>query len=98
MPGMSGSRIPALPAYRPGITRVTETPRCLTPPPCGNTLALCDASSMSGADCIVFDAAMRVPYDEPGNQFESQFAMFNPAQRWYCFSGLRPGELIVFKG
>lgn len=77
---------------------ILQTWRCLTPPPCDNTLALCDASSMSGADCIVFDAAMRVPYDEPGNQFESQFAMFNPAQRWYYFSALRPGELIVFKG
>lgn len=77
---------------------ILQTWRCLTPPPCDNTLALCDASSMSAADCIVFDAAMRVPYDEPGNQFESQFARFNPAQRWFYFSGLRPDELIVFKG
>jgi len=77
---------------------VLQTWRCLTPPLCDNTLALCDASSMSAADCIVFDAAMRTPYDEPGNQFESQFARFNPAQRWYYFSDLRPNELIVFKG
>jgi hypothetical protein len=64
----------------------------------GRGLTLCDASSMSAADCIVFDAAMREPYDEPGNQFESQFARFNPAQRWYYFSDLRADELIVFKG
>jgi hypothetical protein len=46
----------------------------------------------------VFDACLREPYDEPGNSFESQFAMFNPAQRWYYFSDLTPDELIVFKG
>ena len=38
------------------------------------------------------------PYNEPGNEFESQFARFNPEQRWYYFSDLRPDELIVFKG
>jgi len=77
---------------------VLQTWRCFTPPPCDNTLALCDASSIDERDCIVFDAAMREPYDTPGYTFESQFAKFNPGQRWYYFSDLSPDELIVFKG
>jgi hypothetical protein len=77
---------------------ILQTWRCLTPPPCDNTLVLCDASSIAAEDCIVFDAVIAKPYDEPGNQFESQFARFNPDQRWYYFSDLRPDELIVFKG
>jgi hypothetical protein len=77
---------------------VYQTWRCLTPPPSDNTIAFCDASSLRDDDCIVFDACLREPYDEPGNSFESQFAMFNPAQRWYYFSDLTPGELIIFKG
>jgi len=77
---------------------VYQTWRCLTPPPTDNTLAFCDASSIEAKDCIVFDAALRTPYDEPGNMFESQFARFNPRQRWYYVSDLWPDELIVFKG
>ncbi len=77
---------------------VYQTWRCLTSPPYDNTITFCDASSLSQDDCIVFDACLREPYDEPGNSFESQFAMFNPAQRWYFFSDLTPAELIVFKG
>lgn len=77
---------------------ILQTWRCLTPPPCDNTLALCDASSLVEDDGIVFDAALRTPYDEPGNEFESQFSRFNPDQRWYYFSDLQPDELIVFKG
>jgi hypothetical protein len=77
---------------------VLQTWRCLTPPPCDNTLALCDASTIDEDDCIVFDAALRAPYDEPGNVFESQFSRFNAGQRWFYFSDLLPDELIVFKG
>lgn len=77
---------------------VLQTWRCLTPPPCDNTLALCDATSADPGDRIVFDACMREPYDEPGNQFESQFARFNPDQDWFYFDGLTPDEMIVFKG
>lgn len=77
---------------------IFQTWRCLTPPPSDNTLALCDASSIDERDCIVFDACVREPYDEPGNVFESQFSRFNPGQRWYYFSDLGPDELIVFKG
>ncbi len=88
--GLSLRRYPRFAVY--------QTWRCLTPPPCDNTIAFCDASSLDDDDCMVFDACLREPYDEPGNSFESQFAMFNPAQRWYYFSDLTPDELIVFKG
>ena len=77
---------------------ILQTWRCLTPPPSDNTLVLCDASSIDESDCIVFDAAVRTPYDEPGNVFESQFSRFNPDQRWFYFPDLRPDEVIVFKG
>lgn len=77
---------------------ILQTWRCLTPPPADNTLVLCDASTIDDRDCIVFDACLREPYDEPGNVFESQFARFSPAQRWYYFPALTPEELIVFKG
>lgn len=77
---------------------VLQTWRCLTPPPSDNTLVLCDAATLAEEDCIVFDACVREPYDEPGNVFESQFTKFNPGQRWYYFSDLAPDELIVFKG
>ena len=77
---------------------VLQTWRCLSPPPCDNTLVLCDASTIDRRDCIVFDAAMRQPYDVPGNVFESQFSRFNPDQRWHYFSDLGPDEMIIFKG
>jgi hypothetical protein len=77
---------------------VYQTWRCLTPPPCDNTLAFCDSSSIDPADLIVFDAAVRAPYDEPGNVFESYWSRFSPGQRWYYFPDLVPEEMIVFKG
>jgi hypothetical protein len=77
---------------------IYQTWRRLTPPPCDNTLVLCDASSIAPEDCIPFDACVRLPYEEPGNQFESEFARFNPGQRWHYFSDLGPDELIVFQG
>jgi hypothetical protein len=77
---------------------ILQTWRCLTPPPCDNTLVMCDASTIDASDCITFDAAMRAPYDEPGNSFESQFSRFSRGQRWYYFADLMPDEMIVFKG
>lgn len=77
---------------------VLQTWRSLTPAPCDNTLALCDAASIDEQDCIVFDNCLREPYDTPGHAFESQFGRFRPGQRWYYFSDLSPDEMIVFKG
>jgi hypothetical protein len=77
---------------------ILQTWRCLTPPPCDNTLVLCDASTIDAAGCIPFDACIAAPYDAPGNQFESQFTRYDAGQRWYYFSDMRPDEMIVFKG
>lgn len=77
---------------------IYQTWRCLTPPPCDNTLVFCDASTMDPASLIVFDAVVREPRDEPGNMFESQFSRWDSGQRWHYFSDLTPDELIVFKG
>jgi hypothetical protein len=76
---------------------ILQTWRCVSPPPQDNTLVLCDASTIDPKDLIVFDACMREPFDEPGNQFESQLCRYNPAMRWYYFPNLTPDELIVFK-
>ena len=77
---------------------IYQTWRCVSPPPQDNTLVLCDASTIKAEECITFDACVAKPYDEPGNQFESQLCKYDPGQRWYYFSDLTPDELIVFKG
>jgi hypothetical protein len=58
---------------------------------------LCDASSIRQDQCIVFDACLRKPYDEPGAQFESQLCRYDAGQRWYYFPDLTADELIIFK-
>ncbi len=76
---------------------IYQTWRCVSPPPQDNTLVLCDASTIRAEDCIVFDACVAKPYDEPGNQFESQLCRYDPGQRWWYFPDLTADELIVFK-
>ncbi len=76
---------------------IYQTWRCISPPPQDNTLVLCDASTIKPEECLVFDACVRKPYDEPGNQFESQLCHYDPDQRWYYFPDMQPDELIVFK-
>ena len=76
---------------------IYQTWRCISPPPQDNTLVLCDASTIRAEDCLTFDACLREPFDEPGNQFESQLCRYDPDHRWYYFPDLTPDELIVFK-
>ncbi len=76
---------------------VFQTWRCLSPGPQDNTLVLCDASTIKPDGLIVFDACMRKPYEDPGNQFESQLCPYDVSQRWLYFPDLTPDELIVFK-
>ena len=77
---------------------ILQTWRAVSPPPQDNTLVLCDASSIDPKDCITFDAVIREPVNEPGNQFESQLCRYNPAQRWYYFPNMTRDELLVWKG
>ena len=76
---------------------IFQTWRCVSPPPQDNTLVLCDASTIKAEGCLTFDACLREPFEEPGNQFESQLCHYDPGQRWYYFPNLTPDELIVFK-
>jgi hypothetical protein len=76
---------------------IFQTWRCVSPPPQDNTLVLCDSSSIRQQDCITFDACLAEPYDDPGNQFESQLCRFDAGQLWYYFPNLTPDELIVWK-
>ena len=76
---------------------IYQTWRCISPPPQDNTLVLCDASTIRAEDCLTFDACLREPFEEPGNQFESQLCKYDPAHRWYSFPDLTADELIVFK-
>lgn len=77
---------------------ILQTWRAVSPPPQDNTLVLCDASSIDPKECITFDAVIREPVDEPGNQFESQLCKYSPAQRWYYFPNMTADELLVWKG
>jgi len=76
---------------------IYQTWRCVSPPPQDNTLVLCDASTIRAEDCLTFDACLREPFEEPGNQFESQLCHYDAGQRWYYFPDLTADELIVFK-
>lgn len=76
---------------------IYQTWRCISPAPQDNTLVLCDASTIKPEGCLTFDACLREPFDEPGNQFESQLCHYDPGQRWCYFPDLTPDELIVFK-
>jgi hypothetical protein len=76
---------------------IYQTWRCVSPPPQDNTLVLCDAQTIAEGACIVFDACVAKPYDEPGNQFESQLCKYDPGHRWYYFSTLSADELIAWK-
>ena len=76
---------------------IYQTWRCVSPAPRDNTLVLCDASTIKEESCLTFDACLREPFEEPGNQFESQLCHYDPGQRWFYFPDLTPDELIVFK-
>lgn len=70
--------------------------RVLSPPPQDVPLALCDARSLSPADCIAADAI----FDPPGApewSFEGLVIAANPQHRWHWFSNMTRDEAIVFK-
>ncbi|HEU4620146.1 MAG TPA: CmcJ/NvfI family oxidoreductase [Gammaproteobacteria bacterium] len=70
--------------------------RVLTPPPQDVPLAVCDAGSVAPEDLVPADAV----FDEPGRpewSFEGLVVRFNPAHRWFYYSGMAPDEALVFK-
>jgi len=55
-------------------------------------LALCDASSLQSDDLIAADIVYR---DRVGEAYD---VTHNPRHRWFYISGMRPNEVLLFKG
>ena len=70
--------------------------RALTPPPQDVPLAVCDARSVTPGQLIAADAV----FDQDGAiafSFEAWLLRYDPAQRWWYFSRMHPGEVLLFK-
>jgi len=70
--------------------------RVLTPPPQDVPLAVCDARSVTPGQLIAADAV----FDQDGAiafSFEAWLLRYDPAQRWWYFSRMHPGEVLLFK-
>ena len=72
---------------------ILQTWRNVAEPPQDNSLAICDASTVSFDDSII----MRT-ISSGGEDKQVRLCRYNPAHRWYYFSDIRPDELLVFKG
>jgi hypothetical protein len=75
---------------------IYQTWRATSEPPQDNTLALCDGRSVQGAETMEFDVTIG-PEEIPGNTFIARVCRYSDAHRWYYFSNLTRGEVIVFK-
>ena len=70
--------------------------RAFSPPPQDVPLAVCDARTVAAADLVPADAR----FDRDGKihwTFEALLLRYSPAHRWYFFSDMQRGEVIVFK-
>lgn len=73
--------------------------RVLSPPPQDMPLTVCAAPTMADSDRLEGEARI----DGPGMteaeeiRFGSSLIKANPAHRWYWFSGMTPGEALIFK-
>ena len=70
--------------------------RVLTPPPHRVPLAVCDASSLAPADEVETEVVMAYPGREAIRTHTILYRP-SPAHRWLWFSGMTPGEVLVFK-
>lgn len=75
---------------------IYQTWRATSPPPQDNTLALCDARTLSEADTLVFDAVIG-DTGAPGEIFESRVVLAGAGRRWLYYPDLHEDELLVFK-
>lgn len=70
--------------------------RVLSDPPQDMPLAVCDARTVLKADLVeadgVYDAG-----EPPWPTAEAYLVRHNPAHRWLYFSGMRPGEALIFR-
>ena len=68
-----------------------------SPPPHDRPLALCDASSIGGAELC--SAQGRSTYESGLTvEFELSWAKYAPHQRWGYVRDLRPGQALIFSG
>lgn len=72
---------------------VINTWRAVSPPPQDAPLALCDSATISEADLFFHDYTQ----PESGVRYKAASPHYSPLQRWYYFSDMTPGEVILFK-
>lgn len=70
--------------------------RVITPPPQDVPLGICAAWSTSPEDVVTGEAVIDAP-DAPEFRFGSSLYRYNPNHRWFYFSGMHSGEVLVFK-
>ncbi len=70
--------------------------RVLTPPPQDVPLGLCAPWSTAPEDVVTGEAVIDAP-DAPEFRFGSSLYRYNPDHRWFYFSDMHPGEVLVFK-
>jgi hypothetical protein len=71
--------------------------RATSPPPQDRPLALMDASTLRPEDTFITGAPLAAD-DLSGDGFQTRGVVHNPDQRWYYFSDMLPGDLMLFKG
>jgi hypothetical protein len=65
--------------------------RLLSPPPQNRPLALCDATTVAGADVVAGQTHL---YDD--NYYQNALFRYNPAHRWYYYPNLSTSEILVW--
>jgi hypothetical protein len=69
-----------------------NTWRAISEPPHDFPLAVNDASRTRSRECVIMDNEVGRDYF-----FETLVGVYDPADRWYCFSDMREHELLIFK-
>ncbi len=65
--------------------------RLLSPPPQNRPLAVCDATSLAGADVI---PSQTYTYGE--HYYQNALFRYNPAHRWYYYPNMQTDEMLVW--
>ena len=86
----------ALDRYR-RIT-VYQTWRALSGPPLDVPLAVTDGRSVRPHSMVTADTVLSGDYGGEAQSFEFSLCRYDPGQRWFYFSNMRPDEVLIFKG
>ncbi|MEJ2087376.1 MAG: CmcJ/NvfI family oxidoreductase, partial [Gammaproteobacteria bacterium] len=70
--------------------------RVITQPPQDVPLTVCDARTVGPSDLVPADAVFDVT-DRPEWTFEALVVRYGTQQRWYWFSDMQPGEVLIFR-